>query len=237
LILVDTAMPRMDGTEFLKRVGTPATPFGGTRIVMTPPGQAVDGKRCAGLGPHLHIAKPIDPSELLTTIRAALGKPGGRPAPRPSASPPEPARPLRILVAEDNVVNQRVASAMLRGMGHTATIVGDGVQALERLREQPFDLVLMDVQMPEMDGFAAARAIRDLERKTGGHLPIIAMTAHAMKGDEDRCMKAGMDDYVSKPVSRNALAAAIERTANFPGAVPTPSDAARRFAITRASGG
>ena len=96
-------------------------------------------------------------------------------------------------------------------MGHSTTVAPDGRQALERLKDAAFDLVLMDVQMPEMDGFAAARAIRDRERNTGKHIPIVAMTAHAMKGDEERCREAGMDDYVSKPATRQALADAIER--------------------------
>jgi CheY-like chemotaxis protein len=118
---------------------------------------------------------------------------------------------LRILVAEDNRVNQKVASRMLEHMGHRVDVVANGLEALAALRAMPYDLVLMDVQMPEMDGFEATRQIRD--PGTGipnPKVPIIAMTAHAMKGDRERCLEAGMDGYVSKPVEPGALREAIE---------------------------
>jgi signal transduction histidine kinase/ActR/RegA family two-component response regulator len=115
-------------------------------------------------------------------------------------------RPLQILVAEDNVVNQRVAIRMLEKLGHTVTLVSNGREALDSCGRTHFDVVLMDVQMPEMDGFEATSRIRESERNTGFHLPIVAMTAHAMVGDRDRCLAAGMDDYISKPIHAEALA-------------------------------
>jgi two-component system, sensor histidine kinase and response regulator len=117
----------------------------------------------------------------------------------------------RILVAEDNPVNQAVARRLLRKRGHTVTIVDNGREALAALEKETFDLVLMDVQMPEMDGFAVAREIRKAEQGGQDHLPVIAMTAHAMKGDREECLAAGMDDYIAKPINREELRQVIER--------------------------
>jgi len=125
-------------------------------------------------------------------------------------------RHLRILLADDNAVNQKLAVRLLEKCGHEVVATENGLEALAALEEQCFDLVLMDVQMPEMDGLEATAAIREKERSTPAHLPIIAMTAHAMKGDEERCLKAGMDDYVSKPIKPTELFAAIERALELP---------------------
>jgi CheY-like chemotaxis protein len=118
---------------------------------------------------------------------------------------------LNILLAEDNVVNQRVAARILEKRGHVVQVVNNGREVIEALGCERFDLVLMDVQMPEMDGFEATAAIRQREQDTGKHIPIIAMTAHAMKGDRERCLEAGMDDYVSKPVDPKSLLAVLQR--------------------------
>jgi CheY-like chemotaxis protein/HPt (histidine-containing phosphotransfer) domain-containing protein len=118
-------------------------------------------------------------------------------------------QPLEILVAEDTPFNQKFITRLLGRWGHTASIVGDGRKAVEAVSENRYDLILMDVQMPEMDGFEATARIRELEEKKGEHTPIIAMTAHAMKGDRERCLEAGMDDYVPKPISSDALLNAI----------------------------
>jgi two-component system, sensor histidine kinase and response regulator len=132
----------------------------------------------------------------------------------PIAVPAQPsARSLSVLIAEDNQVNQRVAAAILQKLGHRVTLAVNGSEAITKWREGEFDLVLMDVQMPEVDGFDATRAIRRDERSRGTRTPIIAMTAHAMTGDRERCLEAGMDDYVSKPVRKEALDAAIARVA------------------------
>jgi two-component system, sensor histidine kinase and response regulator len=120
-------------------------------------------------------------------------------------------RRLRILLAEDNAVNQKIACRVLEKQGYEVTVAADGHQALAALAEAEFDVVLMDVQMPEMDGFETTAAIRALERETGRHLPIIAMTAHAMQGDRERCIAAGMDDYVSKPLKIQELIELLQK--------------------------
>jgi PAS domain S-box-containing protein len=132
------------------------------------------------------------------------------PVPAAVSSPGAAGRVVRVLVAEDNIVNQRVAERLLTKRGHVVTVVSNGREALEALRHGTFDLVLMDVQMPDMDGFEATAAIRELERTSGRHVRIIAMTAHAMKGDKERCLTAGMDGYLSKPIDQRSLYAAVE---------------------------
>jgi CheY-like chemotaxis protein len=117
---------------------------------------------------------------------------------------------LQVLLAEDNEVNQRVAARFLERLGHRVTLANDGREAIDLWRQQPFDLVLMDVQMPEMDGFEAVAAIREAEQATGGRTPVIALTAHAMSGDRERCLAAGMDGYLTKPVKLAQLVAAID---------------------------
>jgi len=153
--------------------------------------------------------KPVKHSELLQAILEAVGRPQA-PAATERAEPlMAPTKSLRILLAEDGKTNQRLAQALLEKWGHTVTIADNGAIAVQRWSEQPFDLVLMDVQMPEMDGFEATQRIRQLERGTGRHTPIIAMTARAMKGDREKCLEAGMDEYVSKPIRQRELYAAI----------------------------
>lgn len=132
----------------------------------------------------------------------------------PVAAPHVPAadhRRFKILLAEDNLVNQRVAMQSLEKRGHSVVLAESGRKALDAWRNQPFDIILMDVQMPEMDGFEATARIREHEKSSGKHIPIIALTAHAMVGDRERCLAAGMDDYVSKPINIAALFAALER--------------------------
>jgi two-component system sensor histidine kinase/response regulator len=121
-----------------------------------------------------------------------------------------PAQRARILLAEDNVVNQRVAAGVLERKGHHVTVVGNGREAVAAMETQSFDLVLIDVQMPDMDGFEATRLIRQRERETGRRTPIVAMTAYAMKGDKERCLEAGMDDYLSKPINSKELLARVD---------------------------
>jgi CheY-like chemotaxis protein len=162
-----------------------------------------------------YLTKPIRQSDLLNAVLTVLSAP----ARQPERSPPPghrllgsktAPRRLRLLLAEDNAINQKLALRLLEKRGHAVTVVSTGKEALAALAEQRFDAVLMDVQMPEMDGFEATAAIRARERETGGHVPIIAMTAHAMKGDRELCLAAGMDGYISKPLQASELFEAIE---------------------------
>jgi len=166
-------------------------------------------RRAETLGISHFLLKPVRQSELLETIFAVLGVTTDEAA--VAAQPvPEEIRPQKVLVAEDNAVNQRLVQRLLERRGHVPTIVGDGAEAVAALSNGSFDLVLMDVQMPNMDGFQATAAIREREKQTGGHIPIIAMTAHAMRGDRERCLAAGMDGYVSKPLRSDDFYAAVE---------------------------
>jgi len=133
-------------------------------------------------------------------------------APAPAKFPDQqPRRAYRVLIAEDNIVNQRVAIYMMEKQGHHVSYVQNGEEVLDAMEKNIFDLILMDVQMPLMDGLKATELIRKKERATGAHIPIVAMTAHAMKGDRERCLAAGMDDYVAKPLNAADLSQAIER--------------------------
>jgi PAS domain S-box-containing protein len=168
------------------------------------------------------------PSAAALATGDATGAPSERPR-MPTTSPSsvgDRGRPLRALVTDDNVVNQKVAVGLLRRLGFRADAAGSGAEALAALDTTPYDLVLMDVQMPEMDGFAVTRAIRQREAATGRHLPVIAMTAHAMTGDRERCLAEGMDGYVSKPIDRAQMATALEALPGMPVRsaveVPTP---------------
>jgi len=163
------------------------------------------------------VRTPVRVDELSAALRRALGI-EARPVPAPAAlrDADTPARPLRILLAEDHPVNQHLVQRLLGRRGHTVVVAGDGRRAVEEFASGGYDVVLMDVQMPRMDGLAAAAAIRGLEAARGGHIPIVAMTAHAMAGDRERCLEAGMDDYLSKPIEPMALVALVNRIAAVP---------------------
>jgi len=174
--------------------------------------RSASAARCRELGVNMYLIKPIKPAELHTMIQRALAAHQQTIA---KARTPGRAtsRSLSILVAEDNTVNQKVAASMLKRMGHQPTLVANGNEAVKKWSETPFDLILMDVQMPGVDGFEAARRIRNQELAAETRTPIIAMTARAMSGDRERCIAAGMDDYVSKPVTMEALKRALARYA------------------------
>jgi CheY-like chemotaxis protein/HPt (histidine-containing phosphotransfer) domain-containing protein len=164
--------------------------------------------------------KPIKQSELLDAIMSALG--AQQEAAAYDLPPAFEARPLRFLLAEDNLVNQRVARTILEKQGHEVVVAQNGREALARAQTERFDVILMDVQMPEMDGLAATTAIRQFEAGRGHRVPIIGVTAHAMKGDRERCLAAGMDAYVSKPIRPAVLFAAITDLVNNRPADPAP---------------
>jgi two-component system sensor histidine kinase/response regulator len=202
MILTDGRMPGMDGFEFAAAVQHDSTLAGADILMLTSAGQPGEGARCRDLGIAAYLLKPVLKDDLLAALLAALGKHAGAAAvplvTRHSLH--ESARRLQILVAEDNPVNEAVITRVLEKMGHSPTMAHNGREALALATNGKFDLVFMDVQMPEMDGLAATRAIRESETRSGTHLPIFAMTAHAMKGDREQCLAAGMDGYITKPV-------------------------------------
>jgi len=229
--LIDSLMPDMDGFALAEKIKHDPELAGTIIMMLTSSGLRGDVARCRKLGIAAYLIKPVRQSELVDAILSLLGQ-----ASRERAdvitrhSLREARRKLRILLAEDNLVNQALVVGLLKKTGHTVVVAGDGKEALATLDEGgpgAFDLVLMDVQMPKMDGFEAASVIRKKERGTGTHLPIIAMTAHAMKGDRERCLAAGMDDYLSKPVKREELLDTIERY-SYESPVPEKERLARK---------
>ena len=202
LLMSDYHMPEMDGLMLCQRIRQMPELKGMRTLLLTSGMDAMDPIRMASLGIAAHLRKPVGQSRLLDAIVKAIGI---QLVTRRSL-PDKPIetgslRPLRILLAEDSVVNQKLAVGLLEGRGHEVVLARNGQEAIAAMAsESCFDVVLMDVQMPEVDGLEATRAIRKREAETGGHVPIIAMTAHAMKGDRERCLQAGMDDYVAKPI-------------------------------------
>jgi CheY-like chemotaxis protein len=235
--LLDVQMPGMDGYELIARIRQTHSIAQLPVLVLT--SQGVNAANSKELGVAQTLAKPIKSAQLMTALskvfervaapassapanRLAAGFTSSTPAPL-SAIPSTPAKakladtfPLRILLAEDNLVNQRVASLILQGLGYEIALAGNGALALQMLKDassqQPFDLVLMDVQMPEMDGLEATRRIRS-DIAAGAQPQIVAMTANAMEGDREICLDAGMDDYLSKPIKPAALAQALQEAA------------------------
>ncbi len=204
LVLLDAHMPEVDGFMLAERIHKHPDLTGATVMMLSSACQSLEMHRCQELGLAAYLTKPIKQAELYRAILAALGSPEARPKP-PPAPPPRTGRALRVLLAEDNLVNQMLAVRLLEKQGHSVVVAANGREAVEAVQRQPFDLVLMDVQMPEMDGFEATAAIRQGERGSGRHLPILAMTAYAMKGDRERCLDSGMDGYVSKPIQPREL--------------------------------
>ena len=189
---------------------------GATIMMLSSSGQYGESERCRDAGIANHLTKPVDQRELLAAIGRALGHEKGPRVPLPSTmlSSDLPERRLNILLAEDNVVNQRLAASLLERRGHKVTIAANGREALAAHQRHAFDVVLMDVQMPEMGGFEATEAIRARERDSGTRVPIVAMTAHAMKGDSERCLAAGMDEYLTKPLDSRKLCLLVEQMAS-----------------------
>jgi CheY-like chemotaxis protein len=212
LVLLDANMPGMDGFSVARQISSTPELAGATIMMLTSSGEYGDAARCRDVGISSHLTKPVDATDLHNAIYRVLeGGVKSRPAspsPRPHVS--GPARSLEVLLAEDNIVNQRVAVGLLTRRGHVVTVANNGLEALAALEARTFDMMLMDVQMPEMGGFEATAEIRRRERERGGHLRIVAMTAHAMNGDRERCLTAGMDGYLSKPIDPALLYATVE---------------------------
>ncbi|MEW6532099.1 MAG: response regulator [Thermodesulfobacteriota bacterium] len=214
LMLTDCMMPEMDGFELVERVNADPKLAATAIVMLTSAGERGDAARCLKLGIAAYLLKPVKQSELLFTISKVLQEPAEgqeRPGLITRHSIRESKRKLYILLAEDNAVNQKVAVKMLERMGHTVIVAQNGVEALDLLERQDVDLILMDIQMPDMDGLEATRTVREREKMSDSHVPIIALTAYAMKQDEERCLEAGMDGYISKPINAQELYETIEQ--------------------------
>jgi PAS domain S-box-containing protein len=212
LVLLDAHMPAMDGFEVASHVKHDPHLHGTTVILLTSAGHTEDMARAKSLGAAASVAKPVKQSDLWDAIITALHV-AGRQKARPSVAQRRSRtaeHPLRILLAEDNPVNQEVAVHLIERRGHSVIVAENGREAVEAIERHKFDLVLMDVQMPEMGGLEATRVIREKEKGSGHHLPIIAMTAHAMQGDREQCLEAGMDGYLAKPIDPKTFLQTVE---------------------------
>jgi two-component system, sensor histidine kinase and response regulator len=233
LVLIDGNMPVMDGFELAERIQKGTVHNGeaeATVLMLTSGGQPGEANLCRQLGISSYLLKPVLQADLMAAILKALSQRQGEMRASPMlvtrCTLRESARKLRILVAEDNEVNQRVIIRVLQKMGHTPVLAQTGKEALALASAEKFDLVFMDVQMPEMDGLAATAAIRQSETNSRAHLPIFAMTAHAMTGDRERCLEAGMDGYITKPVRFSDIEQTLAGLAVTPGTPAEPAQAA-----------
>jgi two-component system, sensor histidine kinase and response regulator len=225
LVLLDAQMPVMDGFMLAERIKERPELAVATVMMLSSAGQPGSMARRRQLGITTHLTKPVKQAELWKAILAALGEGEAERSERTTASAPEavlspplgtPQPALRILLAEDNPFNQKLARGLLGKAGHSLVVVNNGAEAVAAIERENFDLVLMDVQMPEMDGLQAAQLIRQREKGSGRRIPILAMTAYAMKGDRERCLEAGMDGYVTKPIRARELFEAIAAVVGQP---------------------
>ncbi|MDO8142444.1 MAG: response regulator, partial [Candidatus Brocadiales bacterium] len=233
LMLLDCRMPGMDGFGVADQIKNELGDIGMTIMMLTSDNRTGDMARCLDLGITGYVVKPVKRASLRDSIANIMSSKKGASknvtvveGDVSAAVQPQPLeihRPLHILLAEDNEINQRLAVRMLKKRGHTVVVAGNGRNALEALEREKFDLVLTDVQMPEMDGLELTGRIRSKERETGSHIPIIAMTAMAVIGDKERCIDAGMDSYVSKPIKSEELFETIKRFVFVPEVENIPS--------------
>jgi CheY-like chemotaxis protein/HPt (histidine-containing phosphotransfer) domain-containing protein len=228
IALIDAMMPGMDGLELARQVrGEPA--IAGVRLMLlTSAGQPDDVAQLRSLDISACLTKPVRQSELFNTMLRTMARSNGFKPAHPKRQQLEGAvdttsaqQGMRILLAEDHPVNQKLVVRLLERMGHTVVVAEDGNEAIAALDAGSFDGVFMDVQMPEMDGFEAVRIIREREKTTGKHLPIVAVTAHAMHGDRERCLRAGFDDYLSKPIHQQEIKAVVKALADKTPRAPT----------------
>jgi two-component system, sensor histidine kinase and response regulator len=228
IMLLDGHMPHMDGFAVAERISHDRR-YADLRVVMlTSAGHPEDVVRCRKLGISAYLTKPIKQSELFDVIISAIGQPVEESSrvPQTSKVSRRAQRRLRVLLAEDNQVNQLVAARIFEKLGHRVTVVGNGREALSAVQSGKFDFIAMDVQMPEMDGLEATTAIRIWEKTAGTNIPIMAMTAHAMKGDRERCLAVGMDGYISKPIRSKELEQAISELVSAPKTAKVPASIA-----------
>ncbi|HEV2991063.1 MAG TPA: response regulator [Candidatus Angelobacter sp.] len=214
LLLVDHRMPGMSGLELAQKIAQRPELAATIVMMLTSDDYHSAALRCVEMNIGAYLIKPVKQSELLAALRrvfisskqALVSRPAAR-----TVSTDSIVHGLRILVAEDNLINQMLAQRLLEKMGHQVTVAQSGLEALAQVQKRTFDMILMDVQMPEMDGFAATQAIREWEKDTGSYVPIVAMTAHAMKGDYEMCLSAGMDGYITKPINTEGLKNTIQQ--------------------------
>ena len=232
LVLTDAHMAEVDGFDLVEIIRRNPSLSDIKIVILISGGKRGDAARCQSLGIAAYLSKPFDRLELrevllqvLTRDRVKLGARAW--VPRHTLR--QRRQSLSFLVAEDNAVNQTLIARLLEKRGHTVVLAQNGREALEMLTKQHFDIVLMDIQMPEMDGFEATKLIREEEKDSGAHLPIIALTAHAMQGDEERCLACGMNGYVSKPINMEELFAVIEKVTSDINYEPGP----RTSSLTR----
>lgn len=211
ILITDVHMPNMDGFQLVQRVRENESISSISIIVLTSGAGADDPQRCQELEVAAHLMKPVKQAEMLNALLLAhSGKPVATTPGQSNESDPPTTKPLRVLLVEDGLANQKLAIGMLNRWGHSVNVAENGAIAVEMYQTAKFDLVFMDLQMPVMDGLEATRRIREKESGTGSRVPIIAMTAHALVGDRDRCIEAGMDHYISKPIRKRDLATALE---------------------------
>jgi two-component system sensor histidine kinase/response regulator len=213
VVLTDAHMPEIDGFGLVERIRQDPSLSNVNIVILTSGGERGDAARCRKLGVAAYLSKPFDRLELRDVLLRVLACDPAKPEKRhleTRHAVQEQAHSLSFLVAEDNAVNRRLISRLLEKRGHRVVLVQNGREALEASEKQVFDIVLMDVQMPEMGGLEATRLLREKERASGIHLPIIALTAHAMQGDKERCLACGMDGYVSKPINFEELFSVLE---------------------------
>ncbi|NNC87387.1 MAG: PAS domain-containing protein [Akkermansiaceae bacterium] len=223
LVVSDVNMPEADGFEFVEWMRADPKLADTPVIMLSSSGRPGDGPRREKLRISRNLLKPAKQSELFEAVSQSLGVTGAEGEEAGSAAGEGPGlRPLRILLAEDNTINQQLALGLLEPRGHHVTVAANGKEAVAAASSQDFDLILMDVQMPVMDGFAATRMIREAEREGTRKVPILAMTARAMIGDRERCLEAGMDDYIAKPIR---VATVLEKLADVMGAQPAREEA------------
>jgi two-component system sensor histidine kinase/response regulator len=234
LVLLDVNMPDMDGFSTAERLNADAGAKPPTIMMLSSSDQIGDSAKCRAMGIASYLVKPVRQTALRQAILKALSRPTAKPAALSAGKPAgEPARPLRILLAEDNVVNQKVAIGLLEKAGHSVTLANNGLEAVAAISAITFDLVLMDMQMPEMGGAEAMAAIRESEKTIGGHLPIVALTAHALKGDRERCLESGADGYVPKPIAPAMLFREIDMVLGLhQAAAAGPSQALEREVVS-----
>jgi signal transduction histidine kinase/DNA-binding response OmpR family regulator len=242
LVLLDANMPEVDGFAVAEQIAQRPDLAGATLMMLTSSGQYGDSSRCKELGISAYLTKPIRAEELLDAIcrvfeTKPLSQRSYERAPQRAAAHSKAeastirsagVRPVKVLLVEDNLVNQRVALGLLTKRGHRVTVAGDGRQALAALEKETFDVVLMDVQMPEMGGIEATQAVRAREQGSGRRTRIVAMTAHAMTGDRERCLAAGMDGYLSKPIDPKLLFAVVEQASAQDSDPPPPASTNHR---------